>query len=351
MANEFFDGTNLLNMKDKNGEKPELFIVCSRVRSAGKTYWFSRKLMRDFMKDGSKFVLFTRHSQDLGHIADGVFKEMMMNEFPDWSVVEKQGLKGTYSNVFIEKQEEKEVVTKHCGYVVSLNSSDKIKSISSMFVDAVQGFYDEFQTETGKYLPNEVDKFLSIHGSLARGGKNSRRYFPVYFASNTISITNDYFRELGLTNKLQDNTKKFRGDGFVYVKVENEELVERHSESGINRAFSANKSIDYADDSWLLDNNTGICKPDEWGKSIYLSTLILEGKKYGLHLYREYGVTYLSHSVDESDPNIFNLLIDGSPNPAIRNTRMFATIKKAVDMGTMRFDSLETKRVCLQVFC
>lgn len=345
----FFDGKHVLNMTDMNGQKPELFIICSRVRGPGKTFWFTRKLVDDYFKNGGKFVVFTRNIQDIGHVAEGMFKESVTTTWPGYTVTETTGLKGAFSNIVLEHTVGEDTKKEACGYVVALSAADKIKRTSSIFVDSVQGIFDEFQPETGRYLRDEVDKFLSIHTSIARGGGKSRRYFPVYMLSNTVSITNDYFLQLGLTSKLQASTRKYRGDGFVYYRYESSDISNQHAAAGMARAFKGNKSIDFSDDQWLLDDSTGVTKPDGWGLSYYVATFINGDRRYGLRFYPGMNLYYVTHSVDQTSKAVYVCRINGENNPAFRGSQAWKLLKGALEKGQTRFDSAESKRATLSM--
>lgn len=351
---EFYSCEKLIHTLDKNGDKPELFIVCSRVRGPGKTFSFTKKLLDDFMADReSKFVLFCRSKLELGGVAEGMFKSMMSIHYPDYDMYEKIQMKSIYSNIYISsgKDDEKEVL--HVGYVIPLNSADNIKRISSMFSDSVQGYFDEFQPEDkNTYLSNEVAKFLSIHTSIARGDGQSRRYYPIYFASNTISINNPYFISLGLNRMIQTNTKFYRGEGFVFEKADNPGLVAVHAESGMARAFSQEKSIDYGDNSWLNDNYACVSKPGNWGRAQYICTLISGNIKLGVKYYPQEMLYYVDYNVDKSAALVFNIKYDNmEPNiPLIRGSLAMIKLRESMERGIVRFRDLQCKSICMDLF-
>lgn len=353
---KFYDGTRLVNSLDKNGEKPELFICCSRVRGPGKTFWFSQHIMhRLFDSDfKDKFVLECRTNLEVGTIAEGVLKAMLAIDFPEWNVYEKVGMKGVYSNIYITKGEGDEKETHHAGYCVSLNACDKIKRISSLFSDSVHAFFDEFQPEDkNSYLSGEVDKFLSVHTSLARGGGESRRYYPVYLCSNTVSITNPYFVALGLHKCLQQNSRFFKGDGFVFEKAENPGLVQAHSEMGMARAFNQQKYINYGDDSWINDSMNCVEKPGPtWGRSDYVCTLISGSVKVGVHYYFNEMLYYVDYNIDKNAPLVFNIKYDDmQPNiPLIKNSLQMIKLREAMERGIVRFRDLSCKSICMDLF-
>lgn len=338
-------------MKDRSGNVPELYIVCSRVRGPGKTFSFTKKLFDDFQNDGSKFVLLCRTKSELGSIADGMMKGMLNVKYPGWSVYEKVMMKGCYSMIMATYGKNEEKITSHCGYVIPLNSADMIKKISSMFVDATQGYMDEFQPEDSRtYLPHEVDKFLSVHGSIARGDGESRRYFPIYMSSNTISITNPYFVALGLTNKIQENTKFYRGEGFVFERCVAEGLAKKHAESGMSKAFSKNKSIQYQDNSWLNNSKALIAKPNDWGRCSYVCT-IEYNSLFALKYYPKVNLLYMDHNVDKSCKQRYSLTINNELNYPLLKTAAFAKmIRDAMELGNIRFSDQVCKQVALEMF-
>ena len=143
----FYDNTKLLEATDANGVKPEVYFVCSRGRSAGKTYQFSKTLWEHFEQTGEKFIILTRRIQDLqgGSIAYGVMKGYFDYARPDITLSEKTGMRGVFNNVFAHVGTGDEAVTEHVGYVIPLAADSKIKNVSSMFVDAWAMFMDEFQ--------------------------------------------------------------------------------------------------------------------------------------------------------------------------------------------------------------
>jgi hypothetical protein len=75
--------------------------------------------------------------------------------------------------------------------------------------------FDEFQSESNHYCSDEIKKFISIHTSVARGQGEQVRYVPVYMLSNPVSLINPYYVELGISNRLRDDTKFLRGHGFI----------------------------------------------------------------------------------------------------------------------------------------
>ena len=351
---KFYDGSELLGKKDAEGLDPEIYIVCSRTRSAGKTVWFTRKLFEDYLETGQKFVLFCRNKLELGSVAEGMFKAMLDIFHPQYSMKETIQMKGIYSNILItsgDTEEDKKV--EHCGYVIPLASSDNIKRISSMFSDASEGYFDEFQPEAkSTYIPDEVKRFLSIVTSVARGGGATRRRFPVYFSSNTISVNNPYFIELQLNKRIKPDTKWVKGIGYVFQKIENEEIQDEHANAGINRAFRGNKAIDFGDNSWMNDNYSCVESPDKWGRADYYCTLINGKFTYGVKYYPEMRLYYVDYKADKTAGLTFNIKYDDmQPNVhLLKNSLSLITLRNAMEQGIVRFKDIRCKEACMDLF-
>lgn len=98
-------------------------------------------------------------------------------------------------------------------------------------------FFDEFQSETNHYCNDEIRKFLSIHTSIARGNGEQIRYVPVYMCANPVSIINPYYVEMGISERLNDDTRFLRGDGFVLEQGYVESASEAQKQSGLIAHF------------------------------------------------------------------------------------------------------------------
>lgn len=285
---EFYNGTKLLSMKDITGQPPEIYL-CAGNRTAGKTFFFKRMLVRRFKKTGQKFCVLVRFNYEMDGIAESFFKDIKEVAFPSDDMTMVMVGKGLYAELYLNGE--------HCGYCLSLNSADTIKKYSSRFVDISGMFFDEFQSEVGKYCPSEITKFQSIHVSVARGGGKHVRYVPVYMCSNTVSILNPYYYTFGITKRLQDDTKFLRGNGWVLEQTFNENASEAILDSGFGRAFANSDYMQFAgNNGYLLDTNHMIEKIKEEGR--YLYQLHDGANIYGVWLMKKSGLVYICEKYD-----------------------------------------------------
>mgnify|MGYP001167319879 FL=1 len=350
MSTAFYDGTKLLSLKDINGDKPEIFIVDSN-RTAGKTTFFSRLQVNRFIRKGSKFAVFYRYKDEIkGDISTKFFADIQRLFFKDYFMRHERKEGGVYAEFYLGKINDPEDKGISCGYAIPLNSADKIKRLSHLFSDIDSILFDELQPENNVYVPNELEKFLSIHTSIARGNGEQRRYVPVYMCTNPVSLVNPYYVELGISERMNDETKFLRGDGFVMEKHFNTSASDAQRNSGISKAFSKNKYTDYGSEGIYLNDNSAFVEQPS-GQSIYVCTLRYKGKDYALREFTEAGIVYCDDRVDSTFTNRISVTTDDHQTNFVmlrRNDFFLANLRYLFEQGAFRFKNLQCKEVVMQ---
>ena len=78
---KYYDGTKLLSLTDLQGQRPEIYI-CTSNRTAGKTTYFNRLVLRRWEREKRKFGLLYRFNYELDDCADKFFKDINPLFFP-----------------------------------------------------------------------------------------------------------------------------------------------------------------------------------------------------------------------------------------------------------------------------
>lgn len=350
----FYDNTKLLEATDANGVKPEVYFVCSRGRSAGKTYQFSKTLWEHYEKTGDKFIILTRHIQDLqgGSIAYGVMKGFLDYARPGVTLSEKTGMRGVFNNVFAHIGTGDEAVTEHVGYVIPLAADSKIKNVSSMFVDAWAMFMDEFQPmRSNEFLTDEVQRLDTIHTSVARGGGQSIRYVPVFMCSNAINIFNPYFVACGIVKNIQSNTRIYRGDGFIYERCMVKGLDEKRAETGFARTFKTAENTVEDDNSWLADSGSCVEQPNGWGRAFCIGNLMRGNEMFGVKYYEQVGLYYVDRKPQKVGAPTYALTLGDNLNvPFIRQSPFMKKLKTMFMGGRVRVKDSGVQSMLLDLF-
>ena len=298
MSTTYYDGTKLLSLKDINGNRPEIYIVCGN-RSAGKTTYFSRMITKRYLNKGMKFCILYRFSKELKDVSDKFFNDISSLFFPDYAMFDLPRANGAFRELFIKNKTIPDDKGSSCGFAVSLNSADEIKKYSHFFKDVTALYFDEFQSETNHYCSNEVNKLISIHVSMARGSGDLVRYLPVYMCSNSVSLLNPYFSAFDLHNRINAETKFIKGNGFVFEQTYNPEAANEQKKSGFMQAFNNNDYIKYSTDNVYLNDNLTFIEQMA-GTNKYLLTIRFANKDYAIRQYINDGIIYCDDKVDET---------------------------------------------------
>lgn len=337
----YYDGTKLLSLKDINGKTPEVFM-CTSNRSAGKTTYFNRLVVNRFIKRGEKFALLYRFNYELDGCDEKFFKDIKELFFPEHDMTAAKKMKGIYQELYLNEEP--------CGYAISINSADQLKRNSHLFSDIDNIIFDEFQSEQNHYCDKEVEKFISIHNSIARGRSKQSRYVPVYMISNPVTILNPYYVAMDISTRLQKDTHFLRGDGFVLEQGYNETAAKALKSSAFNRAFGSSDYIAYsAEGVYLQDDLSFVDTPSGRGK--YVATIRYAGIDYGVREYPELGIVFCDKSVDYQYP--LKITVDTADHKLnyVMVSSNFILIQKLryyFEHGCMRFKDLQAKEAILK---
>ena len=337
----YYDGTKLLSMRDINGDKPEVYM-CTTNRTGGKTTYFNRMTINRHLNKNEKFGLIYRFKYELDGCADKFFKDIKGLFFNEYNMTAKSREQGSYMELFLND--------KSCGYALALNGAEQVKKCSHLMSDISFMLFDEFQSETGQYCDNEIQKFISVHTSLARGNGEQSKYLPVYMVANPVTLLNPYYVELDVCSRLTRDAKFLRGEGWVLEQGYVESAANAQKESAFNRAFKRNKYVDYSAQSvYLNDNLTFIQQPKGNGK--YIATLKYEGSEYGIREYANEGIVYCGDKADSTFPFKITVTTDDHNVNFVmlrRNDFFLSQMRYYFERGCFRFKNLKCKEAILK---
>lgn len=337
----YYDGTKLLSLTDLDGKQPEILMVTTN-RTGGKTTYFGRLCVNKFKKGQGKFALLYRYNYELDDCADKFFKDLSTLFFSGSVMESKRKASGIFHELFLDGES--------CGYALSLNSADQLKKYSHLFSDVNRMIFDEFQSESNHYCSDEIKKFISIHTSVARGQGEQVRYVPVYMLSNPVSLINPYYVELGISNRLRDDTKFLRGHGFILEQGFIDSASVAQKESGFNKAFAKNSYVAYSSECvYLNDNKAFIEKPSGIGR--YLCTIKYNGTDFGVREFADSGFIYVDDRPDTSYKyKITVTTSDHEINYVMlkRNDMFLTNLRFYFEKGCFRFKDLRCKEAILK---
>ena len=338
----YYDGTKLLSLKDINGNTPEIYM-CTSNRNGGKTTFFNRWVINRFKKYHEKFAILYRFNYELDDCGQKFFKDIGTLFFRSDVMTSKKKAQGVYHSLYLNNI--------HCGYALSINNADQIKKMSHLFSDTKRILFDEFQSENHHYCDREVDKFISIHTSLARGNYQQVRYLPVIMLSNPVSLINPYYVQMGITNRLKSDTKFLKGDGYVLEQGFNESASQQQKLSGFNKAFSQNKYVAYSSECTYLDDNIAFIEKPTDVKNKYIATIRYMDKDYAIRQYADLGILYCDDRADKTFPLRISVTTDDHNINYVMlksNDIIISQMRFYFERGCFRFKDLQSKDALLK---
>lgn len=342
MNNEYYDGTKLLSLNDIDGNKPEIYM-CTTNRTGGKTTYFSRLVVNRYLEGKGKFALIYRYNYELDECADKFFKDIRGLFFLGMEMTSKKRAKGIFHELFLDG--------KSCGYALALNNADAIKKYSHLFSDVERMLFDEFQSETNHYCTDEVKKFISIHTSIARGKGEQTRYVPVYMIGNPVSIINPYYVDMGISTRLNTNTRYLKGSGFVLEQGYVESASRAQKESGFNKAFASNDYVAYSSECVYLNDNYAFIEKPTNAEGRYIGTIRYKNVDYAIREYRDLGILYCDDRADRTFPLRVSVTTDDhNINYVMLKTNDFfiSNLRWYFERGCFRFKDLKSKEALLK---
>lgn len=345
----FYKLNKILSLKDKDGKDPQIYFICGN-RGPGKTFAVKHYFLKRFINYDEKFIILRREVQELDGCGNNFFKDISI-KFTNYDVYDKSVNKGQYFELWLKKKDE-EGEGRCMGYVLAINSSNKIRTLAPNFTDAERIFFDEFQAEDAHYLGKEITKFISVLTSVSRGKGKTYRYVPAFLCSNNVSIVNPYFTAFHV--KPDSDTNFLRGKGWVYEQVRGYGAAKAIEDSPLGALIEGSNYADYALGGKYLSDNDGFIEEVK-GDRLSVCTIICDGVKYGVWSMKEgdyAGMYYVNHKYNENERNIVTFSIaDHKPGSllTIAGSLVVKNLKNMFNNGYMYFDDQESKNVVIEM--
>lgn len=343
METKYYNAEKLLKKKDLDGLTPEIFAVVGN-RAAGKTFYFKDMLVKNWLEKKEQFLDILRFKYEVPDRVNAFYEDLTQIKYKDLDVKSKK----MFSGIAVAHILNDEIA----GYSVALSSADMLRKYSSMFVNIQAKFFDEFQSETMHYCPNEIIKMQSIHMSVARGEGKQSRYVPTYMCSNNVSILNPYFAAWGFTTRINKDTKFLRGHGVVLEQCYNESAAEAAKQSRFNQAFQNTSYLDYAASNKAMSDNyafiENINEPDNW----YMYTIVYDNIDFALWQNERLGLLIFNRKVDHQRRNILTFKNADHDINRVLLMRMEDVIGRwriLFQQGCFRFSDLQAKQAMLDI--
>lgn len=319
----WYDGSELIT-------KGRLYNFVIGLRGGGKTFYWKKKCLNDFINKGQQFMWLRRYQTEL-------------NEMGQWASALQR--KGYFQDVKIEASKKYiKVNGEIAGYVGTLSKAQHLKSTEYPYVTKI--ILDEFLITQGslRYLQDEAITLIDVVETVFRERDEGNL---VVCIGNSISTVNPYFQTFGIKPNI---SKRYTMDEDTVIELYvNEEYSQMKKNSRQGRIAMKTKWGQYAYENKFLNDDYAFIIP-RTGKHNYVCGLKYEGRQYGVwSTEREGKPIYFVDNIVEKDA----LMLAVDYNDLDEKARFVKTgwLKPQVDFikimfnnGDVYYGSLEAKK-------
>lgn len=316
-------------------------------RGCGKTYGLRKQCVKDWKKDGSRFVEVCRYKDELADISSGYFDKLEINEeFP--ALIFKTDKH--YAYVAKKPKGDAKPDWKIVGYFVALTQMQRSKKktytkVKRLIMDeALLDRRDRYH----RYLPSEFSLLANVVDSCTRENPNNDEQIRphLYLLGNAVDLTNPYFARYKI-RKVPEFGKSWHDrktclldyiDASIYAESKvNDTLAGRMARGTIDEAIIAYNKFAGIDDET-------IAKKTKDAK--YLYTLSSEGKEYSVWCSMSEGLYFVNDKKPKSGGIVYALTNQDNEANYIVIRKADGLMKTLVDgiyYGIVRYETREQK--------
>lgn len=315
----YYDGTKTISYNS-------LFNFIIGGRSIGKTFFFKKYCINNFIKKKKQFIYVRRYKEELQKTISSFFDDVK-KFFPN--------------NTFSIKGNKFYIDGEIAGFYFALSTANILKSMS--FPNVYNIIFDEFIIEKGvyRYLHQEVKAFLNFYDTISRD-----RDIKVYFLANAITMTNPYFLYFNI-NSLPKNEKNFQllNNNLILFEYVNSDIFLHQREK--TKFGQLIKNTDYGNFSlnnqFLLDNKNFIEKKS--GKCVFYFAFKFNSTTFGVWQDIQKDILYISYDYNKNQKFILTTNIDDHNESTIllKNLAIWKEFTNYYKYCQMRFETINIK--------
>ena len=254
------------------------------ARGIGKTYGLRLQFIRDYLKDGSRFVELTRHQKQLPDFTGSYFVRIIENnEFPDYI------FKATSKFAYIAKKVEEDEKPKWeiCGYFGAMTAAQDMKKQTFSRVKRIlldEAIIDKRIDRYHRYLVNEYSVLAGIVDSVSRERpETSHALRPrVYLLGNACDLLNPYFAVYKIGDEPKVGYSWHAGKTMLLHYIKDSGYAEAKNKDTVAGRM-LNNTVDglvASSNEFLRQSNDFVYEKPKHAK--FLMGIVYKDKKYGV---------------------------------------------------------------------
>lgn len=312
------------------------------ARGIGKTYGLRLQFIRDFLKDGSRFVELCRHQKQLSDFTSSYFSRIIENdEFPDYI------FKTTNRFAYIAKKEDKPKWY-ICGYFGAMTAAQDMKKQTFSNVKRIlldEAIIDKRIDRYHRYLANEFSVLANIVDSVSRERPDTPYALRprIYLLGNACDLLNPYFGIYGIGEEPKEGYSWHAGKTMllhyikdaVYAEAKNTDTV-----AGRMLDKTVDGLVSSANEFLRISNDFVHEKPKN---AKFQMGIVYQDKQYGIWVDDREGYYYVTRKIpNNTNAPIFALTASDNRVNYIAAKKAETALKGFTELyylGIIRYES------------
>lgn len=322
-------------------------------RGVGKTFGLRKQCIKDFLKDGSRFVEIVRYKSELFDVADGYFNRL--KDLPEFDGYE---FKTDSRYGYIAKEATKDEEGKKrkqewhlLMYFVALTDAQKKKK--KTFDKVRRLIFDESILDSSdryhSYLPNEFGTLANLVDTVSRERADTQSTRPrLYLLGNACDLSNPYFSYYGVGTDLKYGYRWYANKTFLLHYVEAGEYGEEKLTGTVaGRMMQGSEAAKIAVYNEFLGNDTEFVRKKP-NRAKFSFGIKCNGKLFGVWVDMTEGLYYVTNKVpNNNDERIFALTVEDNRINYIAAkgaNKTLSYFKEMYYLNLVRYQTVQAKR-------
>lgn len=323
-------------------------------RGVGKTFGLRKQCIKDFLKDGSRFVEVVRFKTELSGVADGYFNRLQ--DLPDFEkyMFRTDARYGWIAEIPPEVEDgdkKPKPDWKLMTYFIALSDAQRMKKRTFDKVRRI--IFDESILESSdryhNYLPNEFGILANLVDTVSRERADTKGIRPrVYLLGNACDLANPYFAAYGVGTDLKFGYRWYANKTFLFHYVEAGEYGrEKLTGTVAGRMMQGTAAAKIAINNEFVGLNSEFVKKKP-SRAKFQFGIKCNGNTFGVWVDLQGGLYYVTNSVpNNTEKPIYALTAEDNRINYIAArsaTKTLSYFKEMYYMNLIRYQTISIKR-------
>ena len=330
MNTRFYDWSKTLSY-----DAPITMVI--GARGIGKTYGIRKQAIKDFFKDGSRFVEVCRFREEM-KIMERNYFDRVGNEFPEYVFKIERDCGYIAKQCENPKNQNWELLC----YFVAMSSFQIMKKAT--FNNVRRIIMDECVIERSdkfhRYLPDEWNILTNIVSSVSRERPDSDTHVRLYLLGNACNIINPYFEHIKVTGTPERGYSWHDNKTVLLHYPDDISYVQGMDKTLAGLMMQGTKTNDIAINNTFVNPELFLIE-DKTPNSKCLCTFLYRDKELAIWVDERNGMYYFNDKTPKYSTATYALTLDEEPNYPVLKKRiqLLQVIADAYRMRICRFST------------